>query len=367
VELADRSGKPLLAAHRLTPLPFPVTSATWRRHFADHFQDNSKILSAVDLAHYCTIRFSSDDVGFVTVLAEREFTPLRWIVSRASNSVRLTLVDDTGSIQGTTVSRYDLSTPTIKQTLQSQECERLSQAEIQPGLYVAEAGSCSSAIMISPKITTFSDLQLPTHVTSCRRTPEDIGKLVIALEKWSIARVSKDLLSTAMKRKVTISILHEILRVIAGDRWWSFERALIKQSGTTLQQAAQTHLKRADEIALGTDFSGIAAGLADLVSQQRILPFVELAGRRIATTAPKKTTLDDRIRDFPWNCEFALRLASGSSSIRTWSADCFHAGIAYLIQYPALARAARFLVIAIDEAHEPLPLGSQMYERWEWE
>lgn len=68
-----------------------------------------------------------------------------------------------------------------------------------------------------------------------------------------------------------------------------------------------------------------------------------------------------------WLSEFALRLASCPDNIRSWSESNFEIGIETLIEAPTLARAARFLVLAIDKYLQKESIGGrQLYKGWKW-
>ena len=58
-----------------------------------------------------------------------------------------------------------------------------------------------------------------------------------------------------------------------------------------------------------------------------------------------------------WRAEFALRLASAPETLRPWAGDRLDEGLRFLLATPAVARAARFLVLASERAWE---------DRWEW-
>ena len=69
-----------------------------------------------------------------------------------------------------------------------------------------------------------------------------------------------------------------------------------------------------------------------------------------------------------WLVEFALRLASCPDEVRAWAGANLTQGIEWVLETPALARAARFLVLAVDDYLSSQPLSERaLYRGWVWE
>jgi hypothetical protein len=67
-----------------------------------------------------------------------------------------------------------------------------------------------------------------------------------------------------------------------------------------------------------------------------------------------------------WLCEFALRLASGPAGAASWAGSRVGEGIGRLLDRPILARAARFLVLAVDHHLQAQRSLDALYAGWEW-
>lgn len=67
-----------------------------------------------------------------------------------------------------------------------------------------------------------------------------------------------------------------------------------------------------------------------------------------------------------WLAEFALRLASSPKDLSAWAGPRLRQGVVRLLEVPALARAARFLVLATNR-HLDLPEApGELYSSWGW-
>ena len=94
-------------------------------------------------------------------------------------------------------------------------------------------------------------------------------------------------------------------------------------------------------------------------------------------SAPPKVTRHDkfnlvaweRISDTPrWLPEFALRLASWPPAVVAWSGEDLIGGLERLMEVPSLARASRFLVLAVSEVFGPASLDiDALYPGWDWQ
>ncbi|MCI0558175.1 MAG: hypothetical protein MN733_06740, partial [Nitrososphaera sp.] len=68
-----------------------------------------------------------------------------------------------------------------------------------------------------------------------------------------------------------------------------------------------------------------------------------------------------------WISEFALRLGSVPWELREWSRDGLRTGLEYLLDNPTLARAARYVVLAVDHSLPRTRLDeAHLYNGWDW-
>jgi hypothetical protein len=69
--------------------------------------------------------------------------------------------------------------------------------------------------------------------------------------------------------------------------------------------------------------------------------------------------------DSVWLAECALRMASDPVTLTAWAGEHLEASIKKLLDVPTLARAARFLVLAVDQ-QKKLAAKGEVYAGWGW-
>lgn len=364
VRLCDRNGRNLLNPKSLPPLALPATIASWQPHFDKHFKSNDDAQSAVDFAHTCHVRFWTDDLGSFQFVAEREFAPIRWGLNAASDGYLLQLIDDSDLKTSHDIFRFDLNKPALKHQLSTSEIDRLSAEPAQPGLYIAECGSECIRILIPPPVRTFQDFLTDHQIDLMPRNSTELLSLLSIVEHWSSARIVKSSVSLAIRRKAILSILQEMFRVIAGDRWGAFERRFGENEGDLLKSATP-YLRATEELPLATEILGVAPNLLELRSEERVEPILDLT-KRFVRLEPNSHKQHNDSPSLHWHCEFALRLASGYGPLNSWAADEVNSGIEFLLKSPGMARAARLAVMALTEVRGWRPLGHHVYEDWQW-
>jgi hypothetical protein len=67
-----------------------------------------------------------------------------------------------------------------------------------------------------------------------------------------------------------------------------------------------------------------------------------------------------------WLAELALRLASDPAHVEHWAKEHLRTGVERLIKFSMLARAARFLVLAVDQQKKSLAAAGEVYAGWGW-
>jgi len=167
--------------------------------------------------------------------------------------------------------------------------------------------------------------------------------------------------------------------VLGGNRWDSAERQLADQPS----EEALTELKRAisnkrSEMGLGAALTTKRAELVNATIGERVSRLASLTKTFLDLSTSSgslivvehRGTIIRRLADrdnLAWLCEFALRLASSPEGITEWAGEHLNDGLVRLFEVPALARAARFLVLAIDlEARSGPAEEERLYAGWDW-
>ena len=67
-----------------------------------------------------------------------------------------------------------------------------------------------------------------------------------------------------------------------------------------------------------------------------------------------------------WLAEFALRIASDPVTVGSWAGEHAETSVKKLLDVPTLARAARFLVLAVEQQKKSLRAAGELYAGWGW-
>lgn len=382
LSLFERRADGASVRKRLPPLPLPVDAARWRAHFEKLFRDAKDVQNLYDPAHTCQLQLNAEELGTFSLTCEREFSPLRWVVRRRGHGYELSLLDDSGSAPPPNISRYEFTAPDSATQLEAAQFSTCYTAPPSGGLYRASVGTHEPAVIVPPaaRNLTLRELSVEPQV---RRRPGSIAALedlLSLIRMWSEARLT-GLFSAAKGRAVLISLVHEVFAVIGGESWASAERRLRAQDGS----AALAALNRAiSNKAPGTSLAEkllldcvayVALGMIERVawfaSTVRSVLQPQLPAPAAVVHAAGGVT-EIRRGSGPehpdWIYEFALRLASSPRTIQTWAAQNLQHGLGRLLDLTTLARAARFLVLAIDrDPHASAASGGQIYRGWGWE
>ncbi|MCA1602261.1 MAG: hypothetical protein LC776_11665, partial [Acidobacteria bacterium] len=326
----------------------------------ERLKEDHQVQNAYDLAHRGEVRIEAQELGAFLLSMEREFVPVRWALQRTSDHYYLRVLDDTGGESATTLEFYTFDAPDSARLLEREEFRLGRGATANRGLYVARAGDEWRAIVVVPhRVRSFEELRVDPQLQPRSRRPDEILELVKLVDLWAGARLPGSLLSAVMRRKVLGSMLPELFQLICGARWGKAEQGVAKY-GVKGLDANREEARLAE--ALEHDLKSLVASAP--------------GGRvvRLATLSDKHLDLHSagHVRqhggkDFRWLVEFALRLASGRPGIIDWAEGLARSGVSDLLEVPALARAARFMVLVMDREKPPLEEGMGfLHDGWMW-
>ena len=364
-KLADRP----FVREALPPLRLPVEAATWRRHFEEHVRDVGKFQNAYDRARLCQIDFDAAELGRFSLECQREFTPVRWVLHRRAREYMLTLVDDSGSGEAAEVSTYGFEAPETPVSVESSLVSRGLRAPKSGGMYVARVGECCLSVVVPPEVRTITDLRVDVQFQDRPRSPSAISEAISILELWCGARLPGHAFALIRRQNVVNALLCHIFNLICGERWSQAELEVRNDATTeSLRLLARAVSDKRHEQEFVAVLERECSDLAAARTSERVARVWTLAAKYLLipdrhTVAPQNIELSGR-----WLIGFALRLASCPESLRSWSGGKSRAGLQWLLEVPVLARAARFLVLAIDACSQPQPLSvGSLYNGWEWE
>jgi len=382
VKLFEKEDAPPIVSKELPPLQLPVTPSGWKAHFSKHFREMETFQNAYDASRACELEFRAEELGAVFLTCEREFTPLRWVLRREGPRQMLILVDDTGGSPPAAVDQFRFKTPDVRQRSHPDLATRTMEVPKDGAMFVARQGDSTAAVIAPPERRTFTkleDLGCNPQILSRTRSPDAAAWIVQLIELWSCARLTGNLLSQTRQRQVLYALTRHLFYVLGGEGWEEAE-ASIPDGDEEFE-----HLKRAvsskfEERGFAAKIALECAALMASTKEQRIQRFTSYARsflhlpraseesmQNIGATLVRKQV--ERTPDDPdWLCEFAIRLASDPTRAAAWARGATLGGLTKLYERPVLARAARFLVLAVSRKVENrVTCGGRLYAGWDWE
>ena len=343
-------------------LELPVTPSQWRSHFDTHFRTTTQVQKKYDAAFGCQVTITASELGAFTVWCEREFTPVRWILSERKKSPLIRLINDSGRAEIPRVSHYSFVRPEAEVCLDfAQEYE----VPAPGGLYLARQGDFSAGIIVVLRSQkSFSGLTSSPTIQGRQRSLAAVLEAVELGCKWAAAKSSGDILSVINRRNTLRVITQHVVGLIGGEGWAKAESDFEEQRTPDLSVLERAVTKRSDEVSFARSLAREVADLAQASIDQRVRRLAELATKHHLLRLRK----DDSavLRDAKWVAEFALRLASSPRDADEWAGSHLRAVITHLMGVPAIARAARFIVVSTDDHFDSHAAPDEVYAGWGW-
>ena len=359
ISLLDR-GKEVPTARISRQLTLPVTPSRWRSHFETHFRENNGVQKKYDAAYGCRVDFTAGELGAFTIWCEREFTPLRWTLGERNQNPIVRLIDDSGRADVPLVSHFTFANPAAEVCLDSAPEYEVSAPG---GLYLAKQGKFSAGIIaVLQRARSFSDLASSPVVRSQQRSVAAVLGAVELGCKWAAARSSGDIVSVTNRRKALQVFTQHMVGLIGGRGWARTESDFESTRDLSVLKRAVT--QRMDEVSVAVFLAREVADLAQVSINERV--------RRLAGLAREHHLLSVRegdsavFRDPDWVAEFALRLASSPRDAHVWAGSHLRAAVTNLMEVPVVARAARFMVLSIDDCLRSHASPDEVYAGWGW-
>ena len=355
VRMFKRAGETPSFERHLPPIALPLSSEEWRRQF-ESVRSDLGAQHAYDEAHVCRVDFSADELGAFALECEREFTPLRWSLRREYGGFVACLHNDVGG-GAPAVGRYRFDRPIDKLPVLRSREDLPNDSEYRTsrdgGLYVGRLDDFTAAIIVPPIVRDFADSTREPLIHVRERTAESIAQLLHTCRIWGTARLTGDLTAGTLRKVVIRAITAHLLALIGGRVWESAESRFKDDQGLVSLQPCISNQGHGSE--LGSELHLEYEALAGQPPAKRCSWFASLAGR--CHLVPPGST---------WMAEFALRIASDPVTIQAWAGENLNASIRGLLESPTLARAARFLVLAVDQKQELKAEVAEYYAGWTW-
>jgi hypothetical protein len=353
VTLFNNVADPATLTCLLPPLNLPLGSEQWLRHFDKHFRESQDSQRAYDDARLCELDFSAEEFGAFTLRCEREFTPLRWAIRRAGDLQVAKLHEDVGSEGVLTVNRMSFEKPT-----EIEQLEPKTEYSVPPsgGLYLAQLGNFSSAIILPPVVHSLEDLRFTPAITGCDRSVHALLYMLEFPRIWSSAKLPGNIFAVQRQRTVLRALTSHVSRVLADGGWADAEVAEENGLADGVVGLRRAISKNREAAEIGSALAVETAALSTMAKDARVDRFAALA----------KLFLHLPHIDHRWISELALRLASHPMDVEAWAGGRLAEGTGKVLERPTLVRAARFLVIATDRHLKSSTKGDELYASWSW-
>jgi len=361
---------------QLPPIELPISPTDWREYFGKFFKKLKEAEIAYDAARACELYFNAEELGTFTIRCEREFTPLRWAVRRNKQGYVTRIFDDSGNSTPPKISYYAFEEPSIEEQLEFDSFYRVADVG---GLYVARQELLNAAIIIPPAVTInrFSALRCIPRFGTPDRSIEAVINLISLAALWSNARLPGDPISSLRQLDILREFTRQVFRIIGGEKWYEVEN-LYQDRKCKLIDLKENISRRSNEDGFALFLAKNYVSLVNATSINRIgqlasvaVKFLHLNSVPSVRTVVSKRVIRKRTvksaENVSWLCQLALRLACAPATTETWAGDELRTGIERLLHEPTLARAARFLVIAIDHQVGSSAITGKPYSGWEWE
>ena len=345
--------RPIIEVAESASLPLSIDGSRRLVSRALHSDRVRRILEQCDIVR---IAFGHRELGTVEAIAERLFTPLRWIVSQEDAHPAAHLIDNMDGVTPEVVFR-PLSHPDRGHRMTNDDGAPIHLPD--SGLLTATANDFSISTVVTPgRIRNLADLGAGRSTIAIERRDRSVNSLreLVDLSKlWTMAD-KPDSNASLAARRVVQRFSVEIAAGITGQYWRAVEHRRFKVGRIPDHEMVR---------ALGT------------TRPQRST--IEAVRRRLPT--PESMNLRDLVETFSsivqWADssplrsdvslgEFCLRIASQPSSVTDLDSDAFEGHANSMIEHPITLRLARYIVFRVDDVRAADLQTDAPYEGFAW-
>jgi hypothetical protein len=374
IAFLEKGAADTLWDRRLTDLPLPLDTSAWRTAFAKQVRKHAA--AVYDSSSACRIEFDAGALGRVRILAERDFTPLRWAVRDGGRGA--VLIDSHGTAE-LSVCAYDCYSPDIPVAVDPAAAVHGVELSATGALLHARSGEAQmSVVVVPPQSITLTELARKPVTAACPRSSAELSRLLQIAAVWDAARVSANPLSETRRQRAVQALIGRILGTIGGERWAGAETAF-NSTGDPGQAAASMKSlisDRRDQFAIGAVLARRAPEVWNASADVRSRAFVEVLAAFLTPRVVSSRDVDARLAR---SAGFALRLASSPAAAMSHLLGLLDDNIALpastlsepacltaeprlhtggasgtlfddLLASPVIARAARYFVLATAAA-----------------
>lgn len=370
------SAAPLEPPHKLPNLHLPVKFNSGRTYLAQ-LSRKPELQSALDFAYSCRLEFDAGELGSFSLVCEREFTPLRWIVGSNGTSYLLSLSDDSGAPEKATITRYDFCRPDYPVPVPYNQSFEDHVVPSSGGLYVARGDSQCSIIFpheVAGGVRTFADMNrtvVEPRFRSCQSSIEGLQDALALFKLWAESRTTGNMIAMLAQQRVLQAYIAHVFGIIGGARW---EVAEGEYRSNPYHPSAALKLSRAVEASgVGADLMKQYETMKDATPNQHAARLAESLKPHIRSIGSMSMNITAQtgvrvLKGGRRQAEFALRMASAPETVEYWSQTWFADGLKALLDNQLLARAARFIVLTTSQHLQNTERNqhTSLYAGWDW-
>ncbi|MFF4876343.1 hypothetical protein [Micromonospora sp. NPDC000668] len=315
-------------------IDLPMNPAAWSK-FAQREFGRPELQRRYDEAESCEIAVSKAGIGFASLVCDRGFRALRWVVAKRHGRRGARLVDRTDG-DNTRVEFFSVESPLLGVSF-----EPKSEIEAPPrgGLLRATAGGVEASVILPPDPNQLLKTGARSSVQVASNARHEHMRLIKGHHDWLYADLPADPFARYLQNIALEAITRALVSVIAGNHWARLERRL--ESADVLDYLDEMRAmvgNSSSQEALAKEIAGRLWRWSD--STDSLL--AGFAGA-IASAAASSGIEDPHLA-----ARFLLSLASSPGRIAEWNPSKQDQLLNRVVNSPVLLRAARFAVLGTD-------------------
>lgn len=340
IVLRDETGSAVAEENHNITLPFSENS--WRKLAAQELQKR-KLLLAYDRAETCELSVFRSGVGFASLVSERGFHPLRWVLAKRHNGeYEARLIDRTGGDE-TQVQLFPVAAPLAGERRDSWQPITVP---VSGGMLQAAVGEVTAAIILPPDPNRLLQVNDSPHIPTMDKSLAGVQKLISGHRRWLDADLPTDPFAHRQREQVLDAVTTALVSLVAGNRWASLERKRVPAGGRKPRDVLDEMRERVGDAPAQRALAGqIASHLWQWLDSPTALS--EGFASAIGGVAFASGIDDPHIA-----ADLLLRLASRPGSLASWDENELDRLLTCVLRSPVLIRAARFAVLGAEDLRE---------------
>jgi hypothetical protein len=337
VSLANAAGKELLS-EQIGTFELPVLTGEWQKKLSQ-FVNNERRAWTYPEALSGQFRIRGEELGEFALRLEREAKPIRWVCRYRQQAMTVRLIDDTGASDEAICRFFSLRRPTEPTRLNTKNLLAGFQVPPPGGLFEAENGQFSDAMIVStPRIQGgLQGLAIEPELHELEDVSIQTTDVLKLLRLWYEARQAGPLVK--MRQDLIVNrLLNQLYSRLCGKKWAQAETAYFSNpnpASSLLELQRLVGWVPGFATDLSREFGRMESG-TDIGTQW----FVEVAARY-------QVCSDQGL------CEFALQLASRPHRLVLIPASVLNELLIEIKKNSALMRGARLLaLLALYNTHD---------------